>query len=277
MRDEDGVEHILRARGRFRLDGISPLVGDRVLFSPSQGEAHALLMEILPRTSQSIRPPVANIDLLVIVVASEPEPDLLLVDRLLVHARRSGFDALLCVNKADLADNLYKTLSSQYRQSGISVVSVSAKARDGLLNLHHEMAGKLCCLTGQSAVGKSTLLNALMGLSLQTGDLSKRIRRGKQTTRHVELLEANGLTVLDTPGFSLIDLSPGIEPEKLSEFYPEYVAYLNQCRFSPCLHDQEPNCAVQQAICNGELDAARHDRYRLLLSEVRQAWSGRYN
>lgn len=276
-RSEDGEEYILRARGRFRLDGISPLVGDRVLFSPSLSEEHALLLEILPRTSQCTRPPAANIDLLVIVVAAEPTPDLLLVDRLLVHARRSGFNALLCINKSDLDNRLFISLHKQYQQSGIRIFSVSAKDGDGLLNLQNEMAGKLCCMAGQSAVGKSTLLNALMGLSLQTGGLSEKIRRGKHTTRHAELLEANGLTVLDTPGFSLMDLSPGMEPEKFSDFYPEYEQYQTDCRFSPCLHDREPDCAVWRAVFEGKLDAARHERYRLLLKEVRKTWKERYH
>lgn len=276
-RDKNGAEYILRARGRFRLDGISPLVGDRVVFSPGIKEEHALLLEILPRTSQCVRPHAANVELLVIVVASIPEPDFLLVDRLLVHARRSGFNVLLCVNKSDLDHALFVELSKQYRQTGVPVLSVSATAGEGLNGLKNEMSGKLCCMAGQSAVGKSTLLNAMMGLSLQTGEVSEKINRGKHTTRHTELLEADGLSVLDTPGFSLMDLFPGMEPEKLADYYPEYAAYQTECRFSPCLHDREPDCAVWRAVRYHALSEARHERYRLLLEEVRKTWKGRYH
>ena len=276
-RDNDGAEYILRARGRFRLDGVSPLVGDRVVFLPAANEAHALLLEILPRSSECVRPPAANIDLLVIVVAAIPEPDFLLVDRLLVHARRSGFSALLCVNKSDLNHTLFRELSDQYRQTGVPVLSVSARAGEGLSFLQTEMAGKLCCMAGQSAVGKSTLLNAMMGLSQKTGELSVKISRGRHTTRHTELLEANGFSVLDTPGFSLMDLSPGMAPEKLLDYYPEYAAYQPECRFSPCLHDREPDCAIWRAVNDGTLNKVRHERYRLLLEEVRKTWKSRYH
>lgn len=277
VRDAGGAEYVLRARGRFRREGISPLVGDRVLFAPGQGDEHGWLREILPRTSQCTRPPAANIDLLVIVVAPEPEPDLLLADRLLVHAQQSGFEALLCVNKSDIDAELAGKLTRQYLASGVSVLRVSAYTEEGLQSLRDQMTGKLSCMAGQSAVGKSTLLNALCGLTLKTGELSVRISRGKHTTRHAELLEARGLSVLDTPGFSLMGISPGLAPEALQDWYPEYAVYAGSCRFAPCVHDREPGCAVRQAILEGKLDDARHARYLLLLEEVREAWKGRYN
>lgn len=276
-RDAEWNEYVLRARGKFRREGISPLVGDRVMFAPGDGETHGWLQQILPRTSQCTRPPAANIDLLVIVVAKTPEPDLLLVDRLIVHARMAGFEALLCVNKCDVGEHLAEQLAKAYRASGIAVIPVSAYTGEGLEALYAQMQGKLCCMAGQSAVGKSTLLNTLCGLSLKTGELSDRIHRGKHTTRHAELLEANGLSVLDTPGFSLMEISPGLAPENLQDYYPEYTRIGGACRFSPCVHDREPDCAVRAAIAQGTLDETRHARYLLLLDEVRKAWKGRYH
>lgn len=277
VRGENRESYVLRARGRFRREGVTPLVGDAVRFTPGQGEEHGWLEEILPRKTQCVRPPVANISLLVIVVAAEPAPDLLLVDRLLVHAARTGFSALLCVNKCDLDAGLAVTLARQYEGAEIPVVGTSARTGEGLGRLRAAMEGESCCMAGQSAVGKSTLLNALCGLTLKTGNLSEKIRRGKHTTRHAELLEADGLTVLDTPGFSLLDLDAGMEPEQLKEAYPEYEALSGGCRFSPCLHDTEPDCAVLDAVERGQLSPERHERYRILLSQAREAWKNRYH
>ncbi len=277
VRDTGGAEYVLRARGRFRREGVTPLAGDYVRFTPGAGDIHGWLDEILPRTSVCLRPPAANVGLMVIVIAPEPEPDLLLVDRLLVTAARSGVRALLCVNKCDLDEALPGRIAGQYAASGVPVLGASARTGEGIDPLRDAMRGELCCMAGQSAVGKSTLLNALCGLTLKTGGLSEKIRRGKHTTRHAELLEAEGLTVLDTPGFSLLALDAAFPPEELAEYYPEYAALTADCRFTPCLHDREPDCAVLAAIDAGALDPDRHARYRALLEEAREAWKGRYN
>lgn len=277
VRGGDGTECVLRARGRFRREGVTPLVGDRVHYVPGQGEEHGWLDEILPRTSQSLRPPVANISLLLVFVAPEPGPDLLLVDRLLVQAAQSGFAAILVVNKCDLDAALADALKQQYACSDVPVLAVSALTGEGMGELAEKMRGELCCVAGQSATGKSTLLNALCGLTLKTGELSAKIRRGRHTTRHAELLEADGLSVLDTPGFSLLSLAAGQEPEHLQDWYPEFTPLSAGCRFQPCLHDREPDCAVHAAVANGEISAERHARYLVLLSEVREAWKARYN
>lgn len=276
VRGENGEAYVLRAKGRFRREGMTPMVGDRVLFTPGQGEEHGWLDEILPRTSQSLRPPVANITLQILVVAPEPEPDLLLIDRLLVHAEQSGFTAALCVNKCDLDEALADSLAVQYAHSGMDVFAASAKTGQGLSQLRDRMRGEVSCMAGQSAVGKSTLLNSLLGLDLKTGGLSEKIRRGKHTTRHAELLEADGLTVLDTPGFSLLSLDAGMEPETLQDWYHEFTDLSAGCRFQPCLHDSEPDCAVRAAVENGQIDTNRYERYRVLLSEVRETWKDRY-
>ena len=277
VRDAEGQEFTLRCKKKFRRLGLSPLVGDEVLFTPGEGEEHGWLEEILPRSSQCLRPPVANVSLLLIVVAPVPEPDLLLVDRMMVRARAQGMDMLLVVNKCDLDAGLAQELQAQYAGAQVPVFAVSAESGQGLGALRERMGGRLCCLTGQSGVGKSTLLNALLGLSLETGEISRKIQRGKNTTRHAELLMKDGLRVLDTAGFSLLELDGGMEPVTLKEYYPEFAACEGKCRFEPCYHDREPGCAVTAACGEGAIHPQRLARYRALLAEVRQAWRERYD
>ena len=277
VRDAEGQEFTLRCKKKFRRLGLSPLVGDEVLFTPGEGEEHGWLEEILPRSSQCLRPPVANVSLLLIVVAPVPEPDLLLVDRMMVRARAQGMDMLLAVNKCDLDAGLAQELQAQYAGAQVPVFAVSAESGQGLATLRERMGGRLCCLTGQSGVGKSTLLNALLGLSLETGEISRKIQRGKNTTRHAELLIKDGLRVLDTAGFSLLELDGGMEPVTLKEYYPEFAEYEGKCRFEPCYHDREPGCAVTAACGEGAIHPQRLARYRALLAEVRQAWRDRYD
>lgn len=277
VRDAEGQEFTLRCKKKFRRLGLSPLVGDEVLFTPGEGEEHGWLEEILPRSSQCLRPPVANVSLLLIVVAPVPEPDLLLVDRMMVRARAQGMDMLLVVNKCDLDAGLAQELQAQYAGAQAPVFAVSAESGQGLGALRERMGGRLCCLTGQSGVGKSTLLNALLGLSLETGEISRKIQRGKNTTRHAELLMKDGLRVLDTAGFSLLELDAATEPIALKEYYPEFARWEGQCRFNPCYHDREPGCAVTAACQAGEMDPMRLERYRQLLQEVRQTWKERYD
>ena len=275
--DEDGREFTLRCKKKFRRMGLSPLVGDEVNFTPGSGEEHGWLEDILPRRSECLRPPVANVTLLIIVVATAPEPDLMLVDRLMIRAQRQGMRQMIAVNKCDLDASLTEQLRAQYAAAGVPVYAVSAKSGEGLEALRAQMAGSLCCLTGQSGVGKSTLLNALLGLQLETGEISRKIQRGKNTTRHAELLMKDGLRVLDTAGFSLLELDGKMEPITLKESYPEFAPYEGQCRFEPCYHDREPGCAVTAACENGVIHPERLARYRVLLNDVKQAWRDRYD
>ena len=274
----DGTEHILRCKKKFRRQRISPLVGDQILFTPGEGEEHGWLEEILPRTSECLRPPVANVSLLLVVICPSPEPDLLLVDRLLIRARLQGMKTAIVVNKCDLDPALAERIREEYAGADCPVLSASAKEATGLDALRAIMAGEsCCCLTGQSGVGKSTLLNALLGLELETGDISEKIQRGKNTTRHAQLLIHGDIRVLDTAGFSLLELDAKQEPEKLRETYPEFLPYEGCCRFAPCLHDREPGCAVTAAMEAGEIARGRVERYRQLLADVRETWKQRYN
>ena len=279
VRDAEGKEFTLRCKKKFRRDKIIPLVGDDVLFSPGQGEEHGWLEEILPRKTVCLRPPVANVTKLVIVIAPVPEPDLLLVDRQISRAVDQGMEIMMVVNKYDLdSAALAEKISSEYQQTGIRVIAASAKEGKGLEEIRKELAGDaLCCFTGQSGAGKSTLLNKLLGLELETGDISRKISRGKNTTRHTELIEKNGIRVMDTAGFNLLEAENALEPEKLKERYPEFTKYEGKCRFRECLHNREPGCAVTEAAAQGMISQGRLDRYRALLAETREVWRERYD
>ena len=278
VKDADGEEYTLRCKKKFRREKISPLVGDEVLFSPGQGEEHGWLEEILPRRTSCLRPPVANVTRLVIVVAPVPEPDLLLVDRQVSRAFAQGMDVVMVVNKSDLDAGLAEKMRAEYAGAGIRVIAASAKKKTGLDEVREALGGDaLCCFTGQSGAGKSTMLNALLDLDLETGDISRKISRGKNTTRHTELIEKNGIRVMDTAGFNLLEAESALEPEKLKERYPEFAPYEGKCRFRECLHDREPGCAVAEAARKGEVSEGRLERYRALLAEAKEVWRERYD
>ena len=277
VEDALGNTYTLRCKKKFRRQGISPVPGDQVLFSPGTGEEHGWLEEILPRKNYCLRPPVANIDMLIIVLAPVPAPDLLLADRMISRAMAQGIRVVIAVNKGDLDAGLAGRIAEEYAGTEIPVLPVCAEKKTGLEPLRALMKGSLCCFTGQSGAGKSTLLNALMDLELETGDISRKIARGKNTTRHAELIRKNGLSVMDTAGFNLLETEKNLAPEALKTRYPEFSAYEGKCRFRECLHDREPGCAVTEAVKNGVLHAARVERYRQLLADVRESWRERYD
>lgn len=273
---DDGATYVLRAKNRFRRQGITPLVGDLIQFTPGYLEEHGWVENILPRTSVFVRPPVANISQLIITIAPEPLPDLLLVDKQLVFASRQGIKPLLVVNKSDLDPELAPFIRQEYQASGIQVLALSSVSKQGITALIERMQGHINCFSGQSGAGKSTLISTVTGLDLKTGDVSRRIGRGRQTTRHISLIQQLGFQVLDTPGFSLLELPDDLEPAYLAEYYPEFAPYLSDCYFTPCLHDQEPDCAVGQAAIKGLISRERLDRYKTLLQQTREKWSKRY-
>ena len=274
--DEDGQEYTLRAQKKLRHQRLTPMVGDRVRFTPGEGEDNGWLEEILPRKSMMHRPSVANVDMLMLVVASVPQPDMLLVDKLILRAQQGNMTPAICVNKTDLGSELVGRIREEYIGTQLRVFSASALTGEGVETLREAMRGKVTCLAGQSAVGKSSLLNALFGLDLETGGLSRKTERGRHTTRRSEMMAVDGMIVLDTPGFSLLELEETMEPEAFAQLYPEYNALAGECRFQPCQHDREPGCAVHAAVDRGELSPERWARYRELLGEVREKWKGRY-
>lgn len=277
VKDHEGREYTVRCKKKFRHERVTPLVGDEVLFIPGQGDEHGWLEEILERKTVCLRPPVANVTLLVIVAAPVPETDLLLVDRQIARVRGQGIKVLIAVNKTDLDPQYSKMIKNEYLGSRIPVIPVSAKRKTGLDALREALHGELCCFTGQSGAGKSTLLNALLNLNLETGDISHKIARGKNTTRHTELIEQNGIRVMDTAGFNLLEPENEMEPEKLKDRYPEFAEFDDQCRFRECLHDREPGCAVRKAAEKGLISTGRLKRYQILLKEIRETWRERYD
>jgi len=276
VQDADGSRFVLRAKKKFRRQRMTPLVGDRVLFTPGEGEEHGWLEEILPRSSTCLRPPVANMTLLAVVAAAAPEPDWLLLDKLLLGARMQGMRTVLVVNKCDLGLAAAEAARRDYAGADTPVICLSAAKGEGLEEFRALLHGETVCFAGQSGVGKSTLINALLGLHLQTGEIS-RIERGKHTTRHASLITCGDIRVMDTPGFSLLEFDQVMDPVELMEYYPEFAPYRGQCRFQPCYHGSEPGCAVRQAASAGELSAARLARYGELLEKTRQLWRERYD
>ena len=277
-RDDGGAEYTLRAQGKLRRERTKPKVGDRVELSPGEGEEHGWILRVLPRRNELVRPPVANIDVIVIVVAAAtPDPDLLMADRLMLNARRAGIDVQLVINKRDLDPARAEAIARQYRDAEVSPLRVSAGTGAGLDELRRRLRGKVHALAGQSGAGKSTMINTLYGLELETGDLSRKIERGKNTTRHCQLIpvEGGGM-VLDTPGFSLLETEL-FDPVELKDCWPEFARYEGQCYFQPCYHASEPRCAVRDAVAAGEIDDERHGRYMELLEEMRQRWRDRYD
>ena len=277
-RDDAGAVHTLRAQGKLRRERMKPKVGDRIELSPGEGEEHGWILRILPRRNEMTRPPVANIDVIVVVAAAAtPEADLMMVDRLLLNARRAGIAARLVINKSDLDAGRAEDIAAQYRGADVDPMLVCAETGAGLDDLRRALRGKTHALAGQSGAGKSTMINALYGLDLETGDLSRRIERGKNTTRHCQLIpvEGGGM-VLDTPGFSLLETDV-FDPVELKDGWPEFAPREGRCYFQPCYHATEPRCAVREAVAAGEIDPRRHERYVALLEEMRQRWRDRYD
>lgn len=271
---------ICKARGLFRKQGKTPMVGDHVVFALNSNDQNGYLVEILERKNELIRPSVANIDrLLIVVSATKPVADLLLADKLLLCCEKLGITPCLVINKCDEASKeRIDAIFDEYKLTGYSIHCVSAKSGYGLDRLRSEVRGAIVCFAGQSAVGKSSLLNSLFpGLKLQVGELSHKTERGKHTTRHAELIPTiGGGAVLDTPGFSLLE-SIDCEPEEIKSFYPELRRHKFECRFSGCLHITEPGCAVKCDILGKDFNNNRYLRYVRLVNEAIETRRHKYD
>ena len=251
-----------RARGRFRLDGTSPLVGDRVTISrDAQGKGR--VDKVLERKNFFVRPAVANIDLL-IAVASEVEPvtDPFLIDRVTSTAEHNGCEVVICINKSDATSS--QRLADIYAATPYRVIETSAVTGEGIAELAECIKGKVCAFSGNSGVGKSSILNALEpSLELKTGEVSEKLGRGKHTTRHVEIFPVAGGYCADTPGFASFDVEqmPPIPKDELQFTFPEFEPYIGACRFDDCAHIKEPDCAVREAVEAGKIARSRYDSY----------------
>lgn len=268
-----------RARGKFRHEKIKPLVGDRVEVAV-QPDGSGTVNEILPRKNEFQRPAVANIDQLVVVASGAvPITDPFLIDRVAAMAERRGCESIICFNKWDLEQpaGLYET----YCRAGFPTLRVSAETGEGIEALSRLIAGKVCAFTGNSGVGKSSILNALEpAFQLPVGDVSEKLGRGRHTTRHVELFRLkNGAVAADTPGFSSFEEEDGVgcTPEELPYAFREFVPYLDRCRFTGCSHVKEKGCAVLEALAAGEIAESRHASYVRLYEQAKEVpeWARR--
>ena len=272
----DGI-YECRARGVFRKEGITPLVGDHVRITVNDGETENTIDEIFPRRNELRRPPVANIDRVIIVVASmEPRPNPLVIDRLTAIAVRKDIEPVIVLNKADLKD--VAELKAIYEKTPFPVVVTNGLTGEGTDALRELLVGKTCALTGNSGVGKSTLLNALdPSLDLATAAISRKLGRGKHTTRECTLMNVCGGYVVDTPGFASLEFSREelVLKEDLEDCFPEFEPYIASCRFHPsCAHMNDKGCAVTAAVEEGLIAGSRYNSYRSMYEEVKdlEAW-----
>lgn len=265
-----------KARGKFRLDGTSPLVGDRVSFTVD-GNKKGYIEKVFDRKNSFIRPAVANIDSLVFVAANtNPITDPFLIDRVSVIAEEAACELIVCINKIDIdpADELYDI----YTRSGFITLRTSAQTGEGISQLKAELSGKICAFTGNSGVGKSSILNSIVpSFNIEVAAVSARLGRGKHTTRHVELYDiGNGTFIADTPGFASfeIEMMQAIEKQELQHDFREFKKYIGECRFNDCAHLKEPGCAITEALQRGDIMHSRYQSYKRLyeLSAQNNFW-----
>lgn len=260
-----------KARGLFRKENITPLVGDMVEIEEIQNNT-GYIVDIKDRKTQLIRPPVANVNQAVIVFAIEdPVPNLWLLDRFTILAKNEGLDVIICINKVDLnGDCKIKKINEIYKKSGYMIINTSCVLFSGINDLRDALKDKISVFAGPSGVGKSTLLNSLQpNLQLKTGEISRKTSRGKHTTRHTEIIELeSGGWVLDTPGFSSLDIDL-IEEDDLDYFFKEIYELSPYCKFKGCRHYKEPKCVVKEAVETGEINKSRYDNYINFLEELK--------
>lgn len=274
----DGNVYECKARGNFRKTGISPVVGDTVEFACTDA-SHGVVESICTRKNVLVRPLVANIDKLFIVSAySTPAPDTLMIDRLSAYAVYNKIEPIIVFNKADMGS--FSELFNIYSKSGFKTYVVSAKDNTGLDALKGEICDCVCAFSGNSGVGKSSILNALFPeLTLKTGEVSEKLGRGRHTTRHTELFAAEGGFVVDTPGFSSVETTDDLYDFKLSlaHCFPDFSDYINDCKFTSCAHINEKGCALIDAVNSGFVQKSRHDSYIALYNELKDisSWNSR--
>lgn len=269
-----------KTRGIFRKKGITPLPGDFVEFTITNEKlGEGWIEEIKERRNFFIRPPVANVNMMAIVISvKSPEPDFLLADKLIISAQRNEIEPVIIINKTDLSDNKeLSTIKEVYRGTGLTVIPMSKVTMEGYETLYKVITGKRTVFAGQSGVGKSTILNNIIdSYVMETGDISSKIQRGRHTTRHVQLLPLKcGGYVADTPGFSLYSLD-GIEHDELKWMYPEFDNIDGQCRFNGCSHITEPGCRIRDAVSKGEISKVRYNCYNRIFEELKEQYDKRY-
>ncbi len=267
--ETNGEVKLARARGKLKRDG-EILVGDFV--SLDEASEETVITAVSPRRNSLIRPAVANVDVIVLVLAPSPAPDMELADKLVINCKQAGIDVAICLNKRDEGGMTREDVERQYGSDVTAVVTTCA-VRGEVDELKSALVGKLACFAGQSGVGKSTIVNALTGGGdRKTGGLSEKIMRGKNTTTAARILKTDfGGLVVDTPGFSTLDAFEE-DYRNLAAYYDDYVALADGCKFHPCTHTTEPDCEVKRAVASGRLDEDRYERYLTIFEQAKRAY-----
>lgn len=260
-----------KARGVFRKQKITPLVGDDVTITiRSNGEN--TIDSIHPRKNFLVRPPVANIEqLFILSAACNPSPNLFLIDKMTAIAINKGIEPIIVFTKCDLMD--LSEFEKIYKNSGLKTVCISSVTKDGIDTVKEWISGKVSAFTGNSGVGKSTLLNSICeGLNLDTGEISEKLGRGRHTTRAVELYKVCDGYVADTPGFSSFDIekNESVALEDIQYCFPEFQPYLGKCKFVSCSHTVDKGCAVLEALSDGKIEKTRHESYKAMYSDAKE-------
>lgn len=260
VRNDADEERECFAKGSLKIKSDGILTGD---FVKTEND---VIVGVLPRKNRLERPFVANVDAVAIVVADPPSPDFSLLDKLLASCFLSGVEAVIVVNKTDLSDENLKKITEQY-SAVAKIFRLSALTGDGTKEFAEFLKGKTVVFTGQSAVGKTTLMNTLFGKDHKTGDVSEKTQRGRQTTTSATIVKEGDVEVIDTPGFTAFDLS--IKHTDLAKGYADFIKYEKSCRFSDCSHLCEPDCGVKEAANNGEINKSRYSRYAEIYKELK--------
>ncbi|MDO4336992.1 MAG: ribosome small subunit-dependent GTPase A [Eubacteriales bacterium] len=271
---QDGEIYECRAKGIFRKDNRKPLVGDDVELEVLDAEEkEGNLVRILPRRNSLIRPAVANVDQALVIFAMEnPKPNFMLLDRFLIMMEREGIPAVICFNKKDLAsEEEIQELYNIYQGCGYQVILASALKEQGLCEIRRILKGKTTVVAGPSGVGKSSLTNLMQEeVQMETGEISRKLKRGRHTTRHSQVIPvAENTYLVDTPGFSSLYLTD-MEEQELKDFFPEFRGYEGRCRFQGCRHIHEPGCAVKEALKKQEISRLRYENYLGLYEELKE-------
>ena len=273
--EETGKVYVCKARGQIRNLKLQPVCGDEVVFEYDENANFSIITSILERKNQLVRPPIANVDIALIVMSTiKPSFDAYLVDKLIVAATMENIEPVIVVSKCEFIDDEVKSLIENYKKANYQVIEVSSHNDINVDEVAKIINNKKVVLCGQSAVGKSSLINALLKDDTRSiGDFSEKLGRGKHQTREVEFINVNGAYVADSPGFSRLDIK--VELTSLARIYKDFEKLANECRFSTCLHINEPDCAVKNAVTHNIIDKRRYDNYLHLVKEIKdgkQVW-----